>query len=155
MRQGSTPPASAAGASCSPFQITRPPVQASSPFCRCMAFPAWLYDCLQDLVSSNQTWLHWSLTSWSFPDLLGIIPVREKFLLAEGAGSRCGLSLSKAGYKLQLSALLLVVGLESCDEQKLFWMFWGMRCYSLGLLSLKKASMVDLCIWLPNALCRY
>lgn len=64
------------------------------------------------------------MTSWSFPDLLGLIPVQDQFLLAEGPGSRHGLSLSKAGYKLQLSALSLVVELESCGEQKLFWIFW-------------------------------
>lgn len=65
------------------------------------------------------------MTSWSSPDLLGLIPVQDKFLLAEGPVSCHGLSLSKAGYKLQLSALSLVVGLESYGEQKLFWMFWG------------------------------
>ena len=42
-----------------------------------------------------------------------------KFLLAEGPGSCHELSLSKDGYKLQLSALSLV-GLESCGEQKGF-----------------------------------
>ena len=89
-------------------------------------FPAWLYDGLQGPVSFNQTWLHCSVTSWSSPDLLGLIPVQDKFLLAEGPGSHRGLSLSKAGYKLQLSALSLVVALESCGEQKLFRMFWGM-----------------------------
>lgn len=63
------------------------------------------------------------MTNWPFPDLLGLIAVQEKLLLAEGPGSRHGLSLSKAGYNLQLSALSLVLGLESSDKQKLFWMF--------------------------------
>lgn len=63
------------------------------------------------------------MTSWSFPDLLGLIPVQHQFLLAEGPGSCHGLSLSKAGYKLQLSAVSLVE-LESSGEQKLSWVFW-------------------------------
>lgn len=102
-------------------------------------FPAWLYDWLQGLVSFNQTWLHWSLTSWSFPDLLGIIPVQDKFLLAEGPGSRCGLSLSKAGYKLQHSALSLVVGLESCDGTKDFLDVLGHEMSFLGAAVFKES----------------
>lgn len=72
-----------------------------------LVFPAWLYSSLQDPVSFNQTRWHCSLTSWSFPDLLGLIPVQDQFLLAEGPGSHHGLSLSKAGYKRQLCALSL------------------------------------------------
>lgn len=62
------------------------------------------------------------MTSWSSPDLRGLIPVQDQFLLAEGPGSHHGLSLSKAGYKFQLCALSLVE-LESCSDQKLFWTF--------------------------------
>lgn len=119
-----TPSASAAGNLClclPHYMSSCPLVRASSPFW-CF-LPGCMIPCrIQYLF--NQTRWHCSVTSWSFPDLLGLIPVQDQFLLAEGPGSPRGLSLSKAGYKLQLSALSLVE-LESCGEQKLFWMFWA------------------------------